>query len=147
MTLRGVWSGIGTICCSVMLQVANQKYPTFYRLPLYVCWGLSCLMLAGILVIPESPWFYARHGRKEEAMKSLQRLYGGLAQFDPEEAYGIIERTLVIERSELDIQKAAAWRELFSGNNLRRTAITASLHSGLILAGLSLVNTYNTCES
>ena len=98
VTLRSIWSSFGSILCSVMLQVANQKFPTFYRLPLYVCWGLSALMLVGILLVPESPWFYARHGRKADAMKSLGRLYGGIEGFSAEEEYGIIEMTLVLER-------------------------------------------------
>ena len=143
--MSAVWGSISGIICSAMLQVANKKYPTFYKLPIYVCWGLSGLMLAAILIVPESPWFYARHDNKEGAMKSMKRLYGNIPGFDPEEEYGIILRTLEHERFELVQAGATKYKDIFIGQNRLRTTIVTVLFTAQLLGGLAMISTYSTC--
>ena len=57
----------------------------------------SCpgLMLLFFLVVPESPWFHARRGQRDKAMKCLHRLYDGVPDYDFEEGlsfYAFYER-------------------------------------------------------
>ena len=44
-------------------------------------------------------------------------------------------------------QKAETYRELFMGENLKRTLIVSMFEAGNLLAGLSMVGNLSTCES
>ena len=77
-----------------MIQVVNKKFPLYWQLPVYVLWGPTGAVLILVSVLPESPWYYARRGDREAAIKSLRRLYGNVKGFDVEEEYRIIQRTL-----------------------------------------------------
>ena len=129
-TFQAVWASVGGIICNIMLQVANAQYPDFYLLPIYVCWGLSAMILISITVIPESPWQLARHGKKAAAMRSMQRLYGGIDGYNVEEEYNIIVQTLAHERAELEAQKTVAWRDVLQGRN----RVSASTEGSLLPA-------------
>ena len=129
-----------------MLQQMNSIYPYDYKKPLYVVWGLSFIMLVCIIFIPESPWFLARHDRKEDCIKVLKRLYGTVEGYDADEEYGIIQRTLAHERFMLSQQSSASWKDLFTGRNLERTVIVTFFEIGCLLIGLSMFATFGTCE-
>ena len=101
-----------------MIQVVNQRYPLYWQLPVYVIWGPVGVVLILVAVLPESPWYLARHNNKEAAFKALRRLYGNVAGFDVEEEYGIIERTLALERHLLTVTTDARWRDIVTGLNL-----------------------------
>ena len=145
-TSLSAWSSVGGIICNLMLQVANKRYPTNWLIPIYVIWGMSAIMAACIIILPESPWYFARRGDKEKCMHSLKRLYGNIKGYDFDEEYNIILRTLVHERAVLEVNNAASWRDLFTGLNLRRSAIVAIYEVGSLLVGLAMVSTYSTCE-
>ena len=75
-----------------MLQVCATRYPDNYKLPIWVLWGLAGLMLVCIVVVPETPWFYARRGDKTNGMKVLHRLYSNIKGYNFEEEWGIMIR-------------------------------------------------------
>ena len=108
--------------CSLMLQILNKKHPYDYTLPLRVVWGPIGAMIIFFLILPESPWNLARRGKKEEAIKSLRRLYSTVPGYDFEEEYAIIERTLEHEHRVLLASKAITWGELLRGLNRVRTS-------------------------
>lgn len=99
-----------------MMQQLNTKYPNDYLLAMRIIWAPIGVMILFWAFIPESPWYLARRGNKEAAVKSLQRLYGGVSGFDIEEEYGIIERTIAHEKSMLG--EKPRFRHVFQGNNL-----------------------------
>ena len=129
-----------------MLQIANQRSPDFYLLPVYVCWGLAGLMLICIIIVPESPWYHARRGNKDKCLKVMRRLYGNIEAFNYEEEYSIIQRTLDHEIEVLAVQKATAWKDLFVGQNKWRTIIILCYAFAQHWGGLALIGTYGTCE-
>lgn len=150
------------------MQQINKKYPNDYLLAMRVLWAPVALMIVCWVFIPESPWFYARHGNKEKAIKSLKQLYGGVENYDYEEEYGIIVRTIAHERELL--QEAPSYRHVFKGLNLvserfyspysvskqmnqrlihtrqKRAFIVVILTVSQQFAGLAIINTYSTCE-
>ena len=130
-----------------MLQIANNRYPNNWLIPIYVVWGLAAIMLVFIILLPESPWLYARRDNKEACLKSPKRLYGNVDGYHYEEEYQIIRQTLAYEQRELDVQQSVSYRDLFTGLNLKRTLIVTIYKSGSLLAGLLLISTYSTCES
>ncbi|PON23295.1 hypothetical protein TGAM01_v207822 [Trichoderma gamsii] len=142
VTFQAVWSNIGGIIVSVMMQQLNKKHPDNYLLAMRIIWAPVALMIVCWIFIPESPWFYARHDNKEKAIKSLKQLYGGVEGFDFEEEYGIIVRTIAHEREVL--QEAPSYRHVFKGLNLKRAFIVVILSVSQQFAGLAIINTYST---
>lgn len=114
-------SNIGGIICSVMMQQLNQRHPDNYLLAMRILWAPVGLMIVCWVFIPESPWFYARRGNKEKAMKAMRQLYGGVKGYDFEEEYGIIARTIKHEREML--QDRPRYIHIFKGINLVSTCI------------------------
>ena len=145
-TFTGLWSGVCNIICSLLLQVCNERYPTFYLLPVYVLWGVAVLMLGSIIVLPESPWVYGRRGEKEQAFKAMKKLYGNIKDYDYEEEWNIICRTLEHERMKLEADGATSYGDLFAGPNRRRTLILVGFYFAQIWGGLSMISTYGTCK-
>lgn len=101
-----------------MLQQTNKRYPTNWLLPIYVAWGPMAAVIFCLLVVPESPWFYVRHGNRSAALKVMKRLYSGVPGYNEDEEYQIIFETIQHEKHELELQSGGAWRDFLSGNNL-----------------------------
>lgn len=116
VTFQAVWSNIGSIVCSVMMQQLNQKHPDNYLLAMRILWAPLGIMILCWVFIPESPWFHARNGDKEKALKAMRQLYGGIQGYNFEEEYGIIARTIEHEREVL--QAAPSYIHVFQGLNL-----------------------------
>lgn len=102
-----------------MMQQLNQTRPDDYLLAMRILWGPIGLMLICWALVPESPWYYARKGNKEAALKCMKRLYGGIEWYDFEEEYGIITRTLQHEQAVL-AENRPRYRDVFKGTNLVR---------------------------
>lgn len=99
-----------------MMQQLNQKHPDNYLLAMRVLWAPIGLMILFWVFVPESPWFHARCGNKEKAIKCMRQLYGGIKGYDFEEEYGIIARTIEHEREVL--QETPKYIHVFKGLNL-----------------------------
>lgn len=98
-----------------MMQQLNQKHPDNYLLAMRVIWAPVGLMIIFWMFIPESPWYHARRGNKEKALKCMRQLYGGVKGYDIEEEYGIIARTIAHERAVL--QDKPRYVDVFKGLN------------------------------
>jgi hypothetical protein len=109
-------SNIGGIVVSVMMQQLNQTHPDDYLLAMRILWAPIGLMIIFWAFVPESPWFHARQGNKDKAMKAMKQLYGGVKGYDFEEEYGIIARTIEHEREVL--QDKPRYADVFKGLNL-----------------------------
>jgi SP family general alpha glucoside:H+ symporter-like MFS transporter len=105
---------------SLMMQQLNAKHPNDYLIAMRVLWAPIGAMILFWVIVPESPWFHARRGNKEAAMKSMKRLYGNIKDYDYEEEYGIITHTIEHENAMLD--NKPQYRDLFRGINKVRIA-------------------------
>jgi hypothetical protein len=110
-------SNIGGIIVAVMMQQLNQKHPDNYLLAMRVLFAPIGMMIFFWAIIPESPWWLIRKGQKEKAMRSLKRLYGNIEDYDFEEEYGIIERTIAHEHAMLE-ENRPRFVDVFKGLNL-----------------------------
>jgi SP family general alpha glucoside:H+ symporter-like MFS transporter len=133
-------SNVGGIIVAIMMQQLNKTRPDDYLLAMRVLWApIGLMILVGRysrmkkkrltvvqfwIWIPESPWFHARRGNKEGAMRSLRKLYGNVDGFDMEEEYSIIERTIIHERDVL--VHAPTYLDCFRGIN--RVSIDCSCY-------------------
>lgn len=116
VTFQQVWSNIGGIIVAVMMQQLNKKHPDNYLLAMRILWAPIGLMIVFWTFIPESPWYHARRGEKEKAMKCLRQLFGGVEGYDFEEEYGIIART--IQHEQTMNQEKPSFADVFRGFNL-----------------------------
>jgi len=141
-TFQGLWSNIGNMVVAIMMQQLNKNHPENYLLAMRILFAPVGVMIFFWAFIPESPWWYARKGNRDGAMKSLQRLYGNVPGYDLEEEYGIIVHTIEHERTMLD--NRPRFRHVFQGTNLRRTLTVMILAVTQQFAGLAIISTYSS---
>jgi MFS transporter, SP family, general alpha glucoside:H+ symporter len=115
----------------------NREDSGAYRIPFAIQWLWPILILPGVLLAPESPWWYVRHGSKEKAKQSLLRLTSrNQPEFNPDETIAMIEHTNELEKN---IQEGVTYRECFKGVNLRRTEIVVGIWLVQTLGGQNLM--------
>lgn len=102
-----------------------------------------------MLFLPESPVWYCRKGRHEDAIKSLRRLNGHLADYDEEHEYAVFRQE--VEESQALAAKSSnySWIACFKGTNLRRTLVSTipfSMQVGGPCGALSLISHPELCR-
>ena len=94
-------------------------------------------ILAGVLLAPESPWWFVRHGNKPAAKKSLLRLTSrNQPDFSPDETIAMIEHTNELEKN---MQEGVTYFDCFKGVDLRRTEIVVGIWLVQTLGGQNLM--------
>ncbi len=84
-----------------------------------------------------SPWWYVRHGRREDAKKSLLRLTSrNQPGFDVDETIAMIEHTNELEKN---MKEGIRFRDCFKGIDLRRTEIVVGIWLVQTLGGQNLM--------
>lgn len=119
-TFQGLWSNVGNMMVSIMMQQLNARYPNDYLFAMRILLAPVGVMILFWAFIPESPWFHARRGEREKALNSLRRLYGNVEGYDIEEEYGIILHTIAHEKDTLETEQPR-FRHVFQGRNLVRS--------------------------
>ncbi|KAK5133837.1 hypothetical protein LTR08_007168 [Meristemomyces frigidus] len=93
-------------------------------------------LLILVFLAPESPWWLIRHGRKEQALRSVTRLGRGRKSED-QDTFAMMERTVEIE---LAHGGAPSLLDLVKGTDLRRTIITCLIYASQNFAGNLIAN-------
>jgi MFS transporter, SP family, general alpha glucoside:H+ symporter len=93
--------------------------PMAYKLLFAAGWAFPGVLALGLPFLPESPYWLVMKGRKEDAVKALQRLTGSREDVVARTAQ--IEATIEHERQQEAVR--ANYIECFRGSNLRRTCI------------------------
>ena len=89
-----------------------------------------------VFFAPESPWWLIRRGRKEEAIRSIQRL-GTTDTDQAHQTLAMMERTIEIEK---EMGGAPTLLDLLKGTDLRRTIITCLVYASQNFAGNLIAN-------
>jgi SP family general alpha glucoside:H+ symporter-like MFS transporter len=89
-----------------------------------------------IFFAPESPYWLIRHGRKDEALRSIKRL-GRQSKINAQNELAMIERTVEIEARTGGDPKLI---DLVKGTDLRRTIITCLIYTSQNFAGNLIAN-------
>ncbi|WVO12529.1 hypothetical protein L204_100129 [Cryptococcus depauperatus] len=136
------WGWGQLIGIGVIRSMFKREDQWAYRIPYAVQWVWPPLILVGVIFAPESPWWLVRHGRIEEAKRSLRRLTSHKQDMasNIDESCDMIRHTTELEK---DITSGASYVDCFKGIDLRRTEIICAIWSMQNLAGNSFSN-YST---
>ncbi|KAH8645442.1 general substrate transporter [Xylariales sp. PMI_506] len=107
-----------------------------YRLLFAIQWVFPGLVLLAAIIIPESPWFLVKHGKNDQAAKSLRRLHN--STFDVTTAISELEISIEREREAAMAQKNTSYIECFRGTNWRRTRIACGMFIIQQFTGIAL---------
>lgn len=118
-------SGSLSVSCVSVLNMTNSNSSVFLAI--------------GLPFAPESPWYYVRKGRLQDAEKCLRQLYGPNVDIGPKLAV-IIKTT----EDELQLQSSATWFDCFRGTNLIRTGISTGVFACQHLSGIVFVLGFST---
>lgn len=114
-----------------------------YRAPFAIQLFFCVFLAAGLPFAPETPWHLVRVGKREEAKRSLARLYGN--KVDLEAKLVTLETTVAAERA--FVVHNSDWASLlqcFRGTNRLRTMISTFVFLCQHLTGIIFVLGYST---
>lgn len=147
VVLRGMATGginfaicIGQLLSNAVIKGFGGRDDTWaYRGPFALQWLYVALLLLGLPFAPESPWYFVRKNRLEDAKKSLQQLYGPGVDVSPKLA-------MIIKTVDEDAEMAssARWIQCFQGTNLVRTIISIGVFACQHLSGIVFVLGFST---
>ena len=113
-----------------------------YRIPYALQWMWIPGLLAAVILAPESPWWLVRHGRIDDARRSLLRLTSpsGVSLTDPTKRWDVDETLDMMRHTtelETDLTAGASYLDCFRGVDLRRTEIVCMVWAIQNLSGNS----------
>ena len=129
------WSIGQFIATGVLSGMADNNTQWAYRVPFALQWLWPFVIFTFIFWAPESPYWLVRHGKIDQAKRSLSKLIRKTEKINVEEMLALIQRT---NEREAALEVGATYMGCFKGTNLRRTEISAMAWSIQILSGLSL---------
>jgi SP family general alpha glucoside:H+ symporter-like MFS transporter len=128
--------GVGQLLATGVLRALLSRTDEWsFRIPMALQWAFAVPLLISISFAPESPWFFVRRGRIEDARKSLQRL-SQRSEEDIQLAISMMQHTDEVEK---EISAGTTYADCFRGVNLRRTEITSLVWVIQAASGASLM--------
>ncbi|KAK8098804.1 uncharacterized protein PG998_012045 [Apiospora kogelbergensis] len=136
-TLQMSWS-IGSIIVAGATYAYNKRTDEWaWRAPLALQWIFPLPLMVLIFLAPESPWWLLRHGKKEQALRSIERLGSSTNPEGTQQTLAMMERTVEIERK---LGGSPSLLDLFKGSDFRRTMITCLMYASQNFAGNLIAN-------
>jgi sugar porter (SP) family MFS transporter len=144
---------IGLLLASCVVYACEKKTGSqSYRIPIGIQFAWAIILAGGLLFLPDSPRYFVKRGRLEDASRSLQRLRGQpaeseyiqneLAEIIANEEY---ERSVIPSAGFVD-----SWANCFKGSlfkqssNVRRTILGTSLQMMQQWTGVNFIFYYST---
>lgn len=105
----------------VLRGVLNLNDEWSYRIPFAVQWVWPIPILIAVILAPESPWWFIRKGRVEDAERAVTRLASKGEKVNPKDTVAMMVHTDEVEKK---INAGTSYWDCFNGPvNLRRTEI------------------------
>ncbi|KAL2070591.1 hypothetical protein VTL71DRAFT_13617 [Oculimacula yallundae] len=144
---------IGILLASVVVYACESKDGAeSYRIPIGIQFAWAAILAGGLFFLPDSPRYYVKKGRLEDASRALQRLRGQPA--DSEYIQNELAEIIANEEYERSVIPNAgfigSWASCFSGSlfkqssNLRRTILGTSLQMMQQWTGVNFIFYYST---
>lgn len=119
----------------VVRGLVNTSNEWAYRIPFALQWFWSITILFGVFFAPESPWWLIRHGRDEDAKRSLLRLTRTGLGYNVDEALAMMKHTNEVEKY---LSSGVGFVDCFKGTDLRRTEIACMVWVAQTFSGGTL---------
>ncbi|KAH6689631.1 general substrate transporter [Plectosphaerella plurivora] len=113
-----------------------------YRLAFVMTFLVPTLFAIVLPFLPESPVWFVKKGRDDDARKSIAKLYGN--DTDIEERLQFIKSELEVAASEVSMAEQTTWKAIFSKENRSRTLIAVLGLQSQNFSGGYFANTYQT---
>jgi len=144
---------IGIMLASIVCNYTqNNPDASAYRIPIGIQFVWGSILAVGLFLLPDSPRFYVKKGKLEQARKVLGRLRG-----QPTESEFIeLELAEIVANAEYERQQIptdsyiASWAACFSGSvfksnsNLRKTILGTSLQMMQQWTGVNFIFYYSS---
>ncbi|KAG6024314.1 hypothetical protein E4U19_001826 [Claviceps sp. Clav32 group G5] len=111
-----------------------------YRIPFAIQWVWPVVLLAGLPLAPESPYWLVRCGRTAEARTALLQLTSSKNRPDIDKILVGIEQTDLLER---EYATETTYRDCFKGISLVRTEISVMVYLIQVIGGNPLIGYAN----
>ncbi|OKL61225.1 hypothetical protein UA08_03351 [Talaromyces atroroseus] len=138
------WYVLGQLFASVALNRLNAWSPYNFRDAIYTQWAMVGMSVIIFLFIPESPWWLVSKGKKDEAIKVLQKYFGKIPGYNVQEKIEVMEATIEEERRTAKQNSQEGMWAIFRGRNGIRFVIAAWPKMTQQFVGLTIFNTYAT---
>lgn len=109
-----------------------------YRIPFAIQWVWPVPLFVVLWFAPESPWFYVRNGKYEDAEKVVMRLGSAVQKQHARETVAMMVHTNEIEKS---VDEGTSYLDCFKGVDLRRTEIACMAFMAQPFCGSSMGGT------
>ncbi|KAH7007770.1 general substrate transporter [Ilyonectria destructans] len=113
-----------------------------YRLAFVMTFLVPTLFTIVLPFLPESPVWYVKKGRDDDARKAIIKLYG--KEVDAEERLNFIRSELEVAAGEANMAKQTSWKAIFSKEHRSRTLIAVMGLQSQNFSGGYFANTYQT---
>ncbi|KAK4687230.1 MFS transporter, SP family, general alpha glucoside:H+ symporter, partial [Tremellales sp. Uapishka_1] len=145
ITLRAYLTTFVNLCwvtghligAGILLRAEAMTGVWSFRMPFAVQWVWPIPLFIAITLAPESPWWLVRHGKLEEAERSVRRLAAVRDRSRAQDTVAAMVRTNQLEEEAI---AGTSFADCFKGTNLRRTEISVVSWTIQILCGLQFVN-------
>ncbi|KAH8667723.1 general substrate transporter [Ilyonectria robusta] len=132
---------IGQWLSSLVVYACSERTNDMaWRIPIITQVFPPCLLLLGLIILPESPSWLLIRGRTEDAKKSYLRFNG--PDFDADTAVAVA--MLAIRKEEEETAGGGSWLQCFKANDGRRTTIICMVYISQQFIGVNFVSGYLT---
>jgi len=144
---------IGILLASVVVYATQSRGDTGqYRIPIAIQFAWGIILATGLFLLPESPRYFVKRGKFDQARRSLAILRGQPENSD----YVEVELAEIVANAEYEGKVIpsnsyfASWANCFSGSvweaksNLRRTILGTSLQMMQQWTGVNFIFYYST---
>ncbi|KAH7123244.1 general substrate transporter [Dactylonectria estremocensis] len=130
---------IGQWLSSLVVYACSDRTTDWaWRIPIITQIIPPVLLLAGLILLPESPSWLLIRGRVEDAKKSYLRFNG--ADFDADTAVAVA--LLAIRKEEEQTAEGGSWIQCFKGPDGRRTLIICMVYISQQFIGVNFIGGY-----
>ncbi|WWC88371.1 uncharacterized protein L201_003282 [Kwoniella dendrophila CBS 6074] len=121
LSTYGASYAVGQLFIAIALQIVETTDPSGYLKAVYSEWVVLGPWILMMLILPESPWHYARQGKEELTKKALLKIYGGISGYDENREYAVMVKEIEKEKETRNTNKETSWKDILIGPNLKRT--------------------------
>lgn len=132
---------IGQLLSNAVIKGFGERDDRWaYRAPFATQLFFVVFLICFLPFSPESPWYLARKGKKDQALAALRKLFG--ANYDCEKRLLAVEATIEEEARNNEVK--VGFVDCFKGTNLLRTGISTGVFLCQHLVGIIFVLGYST---